>query len=64
MFALRGEPGHPASDFILIAGGAETRFVGQQFARLAACEVEDLAGDQTVEQDHVGSLQRADRTHR
>ena len=64
MLALRGEPGHPAVDFILTAGGAETRRVDQQLARLAAPKVEDLAGDQTVEHDHVGGLQRADRTHR
>ena len=64
MLARRGEPDSPAIDLILTAGGAETRCVDQQLTRLAACEVEDLAGDQTIEHDHVGGLQRADRTHR
>ena len=60
---MRREPGHQGIDLILVAGGAEAGFADQEFARLAACEIEHLGGDETVEHDHVGRLQRANRTH-
>lgn len=60
---MRSEPGHQGIDLIPVAGGAETGFVNQEFARLAACEIEHLAADETVEHDHIGRLQRANRTH-
>ena len=60
---MRREPGHQDIDLILVAGGAEAGFADQEFARLAAYEIEHLGGDETVEHDHVGRLQRANRTH-
>ena len=60
---MRREPNHQGIDLIPVAGGAEPGLVDQEFARLAACEIEHLAADETVEHDHIGRLQRADRTH-
>jgi hypothetical protein len=61
---MRREPGHQGIDLFPVPGGAEPGFADQEFARLAACEIEHLGGDETVEHNHVGRLQRANRTHR
>ena len=60
---MRREPGHQGIDLFPVPGGAEPGFADQEFARLAACEIEHLGGDETVEHNHVGRLQRANRTH-
>jgi len=62
--ALRGKRGHQGVGLILVPGSAEVGLTHHEFARLAAREVEDLAGDEAVEHNHIGGLQRADRAHR
>ena len=64
MLALRGERGGHGIDLILVPGSAEAGLTRHEFARLAASEVEDVAGDEAVEHNHIGGLQRTDRTHR
>ena len=45
---MRREPGHQGIDLFPVPGGAEPGFADQEFARLAACEIEHLGGDETV----------------
>jgi hypothetical protein len=59
--ALRGKRGHQGVVLILVPGSTEAGL--HEFARLAAREVEDLAGDEAIEHDHIGGLQHADRAH-
>ena len=63
MPALRGKRGHQGVGLILVPGSAEVGLTHHEFARLAAREVEDVAGDEAVEHDHVCGLQRTDHTH-
>jgi len=58
-FALAGQLDHQRVDIVLLAGGPLAALAHHHPLRFAPRQLQHIVGNQIVEQDHIGGLQRA-----